>query len=125
MSLGATLVLGAIKSAEANQPLYRGYRTPNVPQAGDRLDLPISSFSGTRSVAESFAQTPYDGESVIFEIDAGNVRALDVSKFMGKYAKAQDEWLTYGAFDVISSTRDPETGVHVVKIRERRPGVTP
>lgn len=86
----------------APRPLYRGVALPVAPRRGERVTLPISSFSTDRRVAQRFANhrtKQVGGKPVVLEFN--RAKALHVSPLARRRGIGMAEWVGQGEFKVV------------------------
>ncbi len=82
-------------------PLYRGMALSTTPKRGERIVMPISSFTSDRRVAERFANhrvKQAGGKPVVMQVRGA--RALHVSPLARRRGIGMQEWVGQGTFKV-------------------------
>lgn len=101
---GSLKVLHAHVAAAGVAPktLYRGVALPVAPKRGERVTLPLSSFSTDPRVARRFAHhraKQVGGKPVVMEFS--RARALHVAPLARRYGLGMAEWVGQGEYKVV------------------------
>lgn len=105
------ILIDALNAAPPTKaPLFRGAGYTDITglQRGATIHLPMTSFSGTRSLSEWFAGAGGSRKSqpVMFELLPG-ARALNIGP-VGTKNMTPNEWISNGAFKVVSAQREQQ-----------------
>lgn len=124
-------VQGIVDKHSTDAPdLYRGisvsptahnYIDPSKVKVGDRLHLPVSSFTSDRETGVNFAHAADNDENhhgdytpVLFH--AQGARGVNVEH--ASNMPWEKEWLSHGQFEVTHKTSDPDNNIpHVIGLR--------
>ena len=113
-------MLEAIRRAPKQKTLYRGMEVSKdvaddlvKKQYGD-WELPISSFSSDRAVAQEFTQLGLNDVSVFVEVN--NARGLDISKHVLEDFRDQKEHLVAGSVRVKTVNDNRGRGVNWIRL---------
>lgn len=115
------------KHGQEAPDLYRGiavtasrnYLDPHKTQVGDRLHLPVSSFSSDRDTAVEFAHGDPEEHGHNYTpvmLHAQGARGVDISH--ASNLPWEKEWLSKGQFEVVKKSADPDNDIgHVFHLR--------